>query len=331
MNLDFNSSYWDNATKWNQSIPPEDEDYYNVTRDGHVMIKSQIWNYFTERATEILELYDFERVKPQKRIAAFQFLDIAKEIFNIRCPTHYVPKAHLDMSVGAFRAIQLRDFLYKEPPVTHEEVDRIMRVLKKCKNGTNGSFPFTWVNRTCNESNPDPAGMIVTEAPLNTTGQFHMFDQENMLDVPFFMSPMQREPIIDTVWNIYMHTHSHCFEYFNNSAFNDHHKFSTIMMSLFSNGIQDLWLQQRNITSDIYGGLLGDVVVLMQRVVHCAATSRIENGTTYPWDLKRLNDTTTVAPPGRRKRQAPRYEGNEFQAHMGCLQNLDDNSYICQE
>ncbi|CAG7823981.1 unnamed protein product, partial [Allacma fusca] len=87
---------------------------------------------------------------------------------------------------------------------------------------------------------------------------------------------------------------------------------------------------------DIYGGLLGDAVVLMQRVVHCAATSRIENGTTYPWDLKRLNDTetTTTAPPaGRKKRQipSPRYERNELQSHQGCLQSLDENSYICKE
>ncbi|CAG7822751.1 unnamed protein product, partial [Allacma fusca] len=218
-------------------------DYYNVSQNGSTLIKSQIWNYFTEQATELLGLYDFDRIKPENRIAGFQFLDIAKDIFNLRCPSHYVPKMHLDMSIGAFRAIQLRDFLYNEPPISHDEVERIMRVLKKCNASINESFPFTWVNRTCPENVTDmvAAGVTITENPLGTMGQFHMFDEDLFIDVPNFMGPQQREPIIDTVWNIYLHAHSYCFQFFNNSAFNDHHKFSSIMMSLFSNGIQELW------------------------------------------------------------------------------------------
>ena len=100
---------------------------------------------------------------------------------------------------------------------------------------------------------------------------------------------------------------------------------------------------------DIYSGFLGDAVVLMQRIVHCAASGRIQNGTTYPWDLQRpikLNTTDPntaanagIPPPnggagaGKRKKRTvpePIYEGNP-QAYVGCITNIQENSFICHD
>ena len=95
----------------------------------------------------------------------------------------------------------------------------------------------------------------------------------------------------------------------------------------------------------------------MQRIVHCAASGRIQNGTTYPWDLQRpvkINATDPNAAGGagagagtapgsgagagagasgkRKKRTAPQpiFDANP-QAYVGCITNIQENSFICHE
>ena len=158
----------------NGTFPVADEDLENITRDGNIIIKSQIWNYLTEKATDIMGLLEVDQKQSRTRIPAFRFLELCKDILAKRCPEHYVTKAHLDLSVAVFRAVQLRDMLYEEPTITHEQVERIIKSLQICKEKTNETFPFVQVNVSCNFSDPQPPGALVTENPLDVRKYFVM-------------------------------------------------------------------------------------------------------------------------------------------------------------
>jgi len=59
------------------------------------------------------------------------------------------------------------------------------------------------------------------------------------LKIPKRSSWLSFEPLIETVWKMFLNTHSYCFEDFQHS--NDHHHFSVLMMQLFSESIYDKW------------------------------------------------------------------------------------------
>lgn len=50
---------------------------------------------------------------------------------------------------------------------------------------------------------------------------------------------LKRDPIVETVWKIFYNVHSYCFPFFNHTL--DHHRFTTWMIPLFQNQMNDLW------------------------------------------------------------------------------------------
>lgn len=67
-----------------------------------------------------------------------------------------------------------------------------------------------------------------------------MFDQTLDLDVRYDIAARNNEPIVETVWKVFVHAHSACFPFFE-KYYNDHHRFTTIMLPLFTNEINDIW------------------------------------------------------------------------------------------
>ncbi len=60
------------------------------------------------------------------------------------------------------------------------------------------------------------------------------------LAVPHEQSSRFNEPIVETVWKVFVHAHSACYPFFE-SNYNDHHRFTQFMMQLFTNEINDMW------------------------------------------------------------------------------------------
>ena len=48
------------------------------------------------------------------------------------------------------------------------------------------------------------------------------------------------EPIVETVWKMFLNAHSYCYKYFPES-YDDHHIFSEALLFLFTNEIQNIW------------------------------------------------------------------------------------------
>jgi hypothetical protein len=48
------------------------------------------------------------------------------------------------------------------------------------------------------------------------------------------------EPIVETVWKMFTHAHAACYKYFKDDL-NDHHRFTTVVVSAFVNEINDVW------------------------------------------------------------------------------------------
>lgn len=71
-------------------------------------------------------------------------------------------------------------------------------------------------------------------------GSYEMFDKILQLNLGPDQTSRFNEPIVETVWKIFFHAHSACFKYFE-ASFNDHHRFTTVMLPLFTNEINDMW------------------------------------------------------------------------------------------
>lgn len=77
--------------------------------------------------------------------------------------------------------------------------------------------------------------------------------------------------------------------------FNDHHTYTVALLPLFTNEIQDVWLNEANgkkgydlsnpDTTKLYGGLLGDVIGVLKDVDYCVGASRASSP--YPWFMNR--------------------------------------------
>ncbi|CAL8077228.1 unnamed protein product [Orchesella dallaii] len=97
------------------------------------------------------------------------------------------------------------------------------------------------------------------------------------------------EPLIETVWKMLINAHSYCYIYFTD-YFNDHHTFTVALLPLFTNKIQDIWLQGYLLgeafpNNVLYGGLLGDIKRVMKNVDYCTAASK--QASPYPWIINR--------------------------------------------
>jgi hypothetical protein len=82
----------------------------------------------------------------------------------------------------------------------------------KSENDNNYSSNFT----NNNDTEPSPVIPIPLPEPLKSDG---------------------KEPIIESVWKMFVATYSYCYKHFD-QFYNDHHKYITVMFPLFSNQIQ---------------------------------------------------------------------------------------------
>lgn len=60
------------------------------------------------------------------------------------------------------------------------------------------------------------------------------------LDIPEVFRTKNFEPVIEAVWKIFLTVHSYCFKDFSDQ-YQDHHKYTMLMMGLFSSQIHDVW------------------------------------------------------------------------------------------
>ncbi|ODM87449.1 hypothetical protein Ocin01_19232 [Orchesella cincta] len=253
----------------------------------HPKMNSELWNYMTVRAQDLLSIRT--PTKNTLDSPAFVFLDICKQIFQNVCPQHYVRKEHFDIAVGAFISLQRNHLQFVDSFVDFGTKERIETALRDCMENKTEPYPF--IERTPN-GKPCPGQDLIEH------GQFQKFDTKIQAFMTAKYSGLMQEPIVETVWKLFVHAHSACYANFKNNL-NDHHRFTTIMLNLFTNDISDIWLTGEPLKSDIYAGFLGDARDLIMSIDYCTVFSRMESD--YPWDLPRpgKNGQTT-----RRKREA---------------------------
>ncbi|CAL8147760.1 unnamed protein product [Orchesella dallaii] len=294
------------------STPPEvslyntsiyDENHNLTVTLTHPKMNSELWNYMTVRAQDLLGIRS-----PKKDLLdspAFLFLDICKEILQNVCPTHYVRPEHFDLAVGTFISLQRNRLQFVDTFVDLGTKERIENSLRACMENKTVTYPF--LERTPN-GKPCPGHELIEH------GQFEAFGKRMHTYMTTKYSGLMQEPIVETVWKIFVHGHSACYSHFRYNL-NDHHRFTTIMLNLFTNDVSDIWLTGEPLKSDIYAGFLGDARDLIMSIDYCTVMSRMESE--YPWDLPRpgKDGATTLR---RRKREA----GNPTNEHE-CLQEMD--------
>jgi hypothetical protein len=60
------------------------------------------------------------------------------------------------------------------------------------------------------------------------------------IEIPENSTSWHHDPIIDTAWKVVYNAHQYCFPYFEPHV-NDHHRYGTLMETLFQNSIHDIW------------------------------------------------------------------------------------------
>lgn len=75
-------------------------------------MNSQIWNYLTSRALEILNLTSPKIQTPLT--PTFKFLDLSKRIMQKACPNHYVKDNHFDLALQTFMNLQKKNFNFND-------------------------------------------------------------------------------------------------------------------------------------------------------------------------------------------------------------------------
>ncbi|CAL8095199.1 unnamed protein product [Orchesella dallaii] len=318
-----------NATLW---LPMDDEDYFNATGNNTKTIESpsvatELWNQIDMELNEILGLSKptnsdetgrsdnpgMENPKTTRRRKGrsanvdtlaqlnltyknpvYEFLEISKRIMKKTCPPYYVKPTFLDLAIGSFIRIQQVHYKFPENTFKHSGFLRVLEALKSCEaNATQINF-----------TSPGCDGKV--------SGNMSVYGEFIELHITRVQSPLDRDPIIETTWKVFFNAHSICYHSFN-KLYNDHHRFTTWMMPLFQNGINDLWVKGR-ITETSLGGLFGNQIEVQDNLAMCASASRME--TDYPWDLPRPQKSTAfMSKVIRRKRDLE----NSAEATGNCM------------
>jgi len=63
---------------------------------------------------------------------------------------------------------------------------------------------------------------------------------EMKLEIPNQFESHGTEPIIESVWKLFIAAHSYCYEDFSD-FYNDHHLYTVFIIPVFSNAIQEIW------------------------------------------------------------------------------------------
>lgn len=75
---------------------------------------------------------------------------------------------------------------------------------------------------------------------LQEMGTFTAFGNMSEMILPFSSASRENEPIVETVWKIFSHAHAACYNHFA-EGFNDHHRFTSVLLPLFTNQINEIW------------------------------------------------------------------------------------------
>jgi len=124
-----------------------EEDFGLQAAKGSDIIKSEVWNYVTEEARNIL-MDNNQTMERAYVTPAFDILQLSKHIMAKSCPTFYVPQSHWDMAVTSFISMQQRSFKFRETMIDLMEYRRIKDTLQQCLLNVT-EIPFIPPNETC--------------------------------------------------------------------------------------------------------------------------------------------------------------------------------------
>jgi hypothetical protein len=93
-------------------------------------MNSEIWNFLTLKAQEILSLS--KPVTSNPPTPTFRLLELTKKIMQKACPESYVNPGHFDMALGTFISLQTKIFKFKDEFTDHAAAERIEDSLMVC-------------------------------------------------------------------------------------------------------------------------------------------------------------------------------------------------------
>ncbi|XP_035705363.1 uncharacterized protein LOC118434898 [Folsomia candida] len=228
---------------------------------------------------------NIQTLKPYKS-PLYQFLELAKELMKRTCPAGYVNPDFFDLAVSTFIKIQNKHLRFPESAKNVKAKTRIVESLQSCiENATEFNFTI------------DPC----SEKALHiwpVSGLYCAFGNCS-LEINMYGGFENYEPIVETTWQIFKNAHSYCFDHFS-KYYNDHHRFTTWMINLFQNPINDIW-RNGTATGIVYGGVFGNQENVQTAVAYCAASSQLLSK--YPWDLPRPEKIEELSNPATRKKR----------------------------
>ncbi|CAL8126102.1 unnamed protein product [Orchesella dallaii] len=310
------------------SLPEDDEDKQSIGNEiGNSLMISQI-NGYLERVIEKLTGINEEDsggASSRSKLPAIRILNYAKQIMVKTCTV--VSADFFDMAFSAFANLQLDHFQVKEPFISFSSLKRIEQALQQCLQAARPHLFYD--NVTAYINNTEECYNHLPYESSNYTILYPGTDKEQnfSISIPDYASSTLNataiaEPLIESVWKMLVNAHSYCFKYFQGS-FNDHHVFTVALLPMFTNKIQEIWLngvsyddtKTEHEKDILYGGLFGDVARVKRIIADvdiCVGATRAISE--YPWFINRpMRDP---ANSWRRKRSV-----NNADVHMQTIEH----------
>ncbi|ODN05866.1 hypothetical protein Ocin01_00813 [Orchesella cincta] len=199
-----------------------------------------------------------------------KLLSVHAEIMKKVCPL--VPESIFDIFTSTFLGILTKGFRWREPYVEQTHYLRILTALTLCKDSA-APMKFKAVQQ-CNMKGSE--FIILTDK--DSKGDVNV-----PLQIPEVFKSENFEPVIEAAWKTFISVHSYCFKDFSDQ-FQDHHKYTTLMMGLFTNQLHDIWIRNKTVPVE-YAGVLGNIGETMGELEKCAVGSRM--GSEYPFHMTR--------------------------------------------
>jgi len=119
------------ALNLTENTPVVDDPATAAGMDLDPDLASMIFNYLTEEAQTMLNITT-KSEKSDPPSLTFKLLDLTKQIMQKACPESYVNKAHFDLALGTFTALQTKIFKFKDEFTDKVTADRIEDALLNC-------------------------------------------------------------------------------------------------------------------------------------------------------------------------------------------------------
>ncbi|CAL8142212.1 unnamed protein product [Orchesella dallaii] len=199
-----------------------------------------------------------------------KLLTVHADIMKKICPL--VPVSIFDILTSTFMGILTKGFRWREPYVEQTHYLRILTALTLCKDSA-APMKFKTVQ---------PCSMKGSEFII-LTDKDSKGDVNVPLQIPEVFKSENFEPVIESTWKTFTSVHSYCFKDFSDQ-FQDHHKYTTLMMGLFTNQLHDIWMRNKTVPVE-YAGVLGNIAETMGELEKCTVGARMNSE--YPFHLTR--------------------------------------------